>query len=188
MGDFDRHEKPKVKNQNKQVAFAISLGVVLIGVLGFHFMKQEPETASAAGGDAPAAYSSNDTPEDLGKQLIKDPAVGLLTGDTAVDPRLAKVPTNPFVMNSQWRASISPPPASQPGVVMVKGPDQTVVVRQVIPPLKMDSYKLGSIVRQGSNYMAILNGKIVSAGTVIDGARVVEIRADRVILQHPDFQ
>ena len=67
MGDFDRVQISGQKADTKKLGLMIMLGVVLVGVLVFHFAKQGPQSAEASvvpvNFAAPGPAESNQTPD-----------------------------------------------------------------------------------------------------------------------------
>jgi hypothetical protein len=191
MGDFDRrHEKPATNDQSKQITLMIVLGLVLTGVLGYHFMKSGPQPAKAA----PAGMGGipvpiiEETPEQASDLLRQDPTAALLRPTAAVDDSLNKLPRNPFLISEQWRASLVT--AIEPAVTPTAAPavvtPRPITVR-AIPVPKAEHFKLGSTMRQGGGYVAIVNGRIVTVGGLVGDARVLDIQEGRVVLQHSEY-
>jgi hypothetical protein len=192
MGDFDRkQDKSAERDQSKQVIMVIVLGVVLIGVVGYHFMKKGPQAAIAAapgaGGQIPMPMGE-ETAEQAKDALRQDPTAALLRETAAVDNTLNTVPRNPFLMSEGWRSSLvlQVEPVITPTVTPTVVTPRTTPVR-VIPSPKAENFKLGSTLRQGNGYLAIINGRIVSAGAVVNDARVIDIQEGKVVLQHANY-
>jgi hypothetical protein len=189
MGDFDRKpEKSGQKDQGKQMILMAVLGVIFVGVLGYHYMGRGPQAALAApgmGGGIPMPVA-DETPEQASNALREDPTAALLRNSTAIDTSLNTLPRNPFMMSDQWRSTLiqEAPPAMTPVAPTVITPRP--VNARTIPVPKAENFKLGSTIRQGGGYMAIINGRIVSKSAVVDDARVVDIQEGRVVLQHAD--
>jgi hypothetical protein len=192
MGDFDRHPKPQTSKQGKQIIIAIVLGVVLIGLTGSYLMKPGPQKAFAgaegAGDGALAAPAPvpDETAEQASNALKDDPTARLLRESAPDDELFSKIPRNPFVMSDSWRNVLvrtveSPQTPAPPASETPRAP------RAVPQPVKLENYRLASIVRLNDKLTAIINGHIASAGMIVDGARIVEIRPDRVILQNAQF-
>ena len=192
MGDFDRNQTPKTNDQSKKITAVIVLGVVFIGVLGYPMMKHGPQPAAAAGDSGQASIvipdsNSNETPEQARAALRNDPTASLLVGPSKVDQEFSQTPRNPFVMSETWRSSLSrPADPVNPTVISPRPSDPPRATVRVPLTVKLDAYKLASIVHQQDRLMAIINGSIVTTGMIVDGARVLEIRDDRVILQNAD--
>jgi hypothetical protein len=176
MGEFDRHAQPQERTQNKQIVTAITLIVILIVVLGYHFMKPGPRTASAAVPAASGAPTPEPPPDQVAQSLLQDPTARLLLEDPRNDRAFAEVPRNPFILANTWKDTL----------VHAEAP---VVARPTTPgrpapaTLQADDFRLSSIIRVNDRLSAIVNGHIVSAGMIVDGARILEIRPDRVIIQ-----
>jgi hypothetical protein len=190
MGDFDRSDAGQPDSQAKKIGFMIILACLLVAVLGFHFMRHGgPRAATAFPGGPAAAAPAEVTPEAAAEALRRDPTAALLVA-AAPDRSLDTLPRNPFAISDAWRASLVRQPdaaPAAPATPLAVEPVARVAAPRVAVPPKADKYKLGTIVRHGDRYMAIVNGQIVAPGGLIDGARVVEIRADRVVLQHADY-
>jgi len=190
MGDFDRKDKKAGNDQSKQITIMILLGVVLIGVVGYHFSKggPSPSAASANAGGIPMPVI-DETPEQASNALKQDPTASLLRQTQEVDTTLDKVPRNPFLMGEAWRMTLvrDVEPVSTPVTPVNTTPIVRNTERKVIPAPKADNFKLASIVRQGGTLSAIINGRIVGVGAVVGDARVVEISEGRVVLQNADF-
>jgi len=190
MGDFDRNETGGKKDETKKMVMVGALGVLLLGLIWFQFMKKSPEAmAEANGADAQAASTTGDatdqTPEQAMADLQNDPTAGLLSTPAGAGATDAKPPRNPFHMADAWRASLVKP--AEPGPVT---PTHSDVQRPHLPAtpssLLAENFKLSGIVRQGPSLCAIINNKIVTAGSIVGKARVIEIREDGVTLQHVD--
>lgn len=190
MGDFDRRQDPQASNgQSKQITLMIVLGVVLMGVLGHHFLKQGPTPAKAAGmgGGIPVPIIE-ETPEQASDLLRQDPTAALLRPTATVDDALSKLPRNPFLISEQWRASLvaAPEPERTPAAIPAVVTPRPITVR-AIPVPKAEHFKLGSTMRQGVGYVAIINGRIVTVGALVGDARVLEIQEGRAVLQHAEY-
>ncbi len=190
MGDFDRNQAPKQDDQSKKIAFVVILGVVFICVLGYPMMKRGPQSAEGAtgGGDAsiaPSDSTPDETPDQARDALHNDPTASLLTGAPKDGQEFSKIPHNPFLRSTEWRSALIRP-ADPVHPVAVRSYDPAPVVAHVSLTVKADAYKLASIVQQQDHLLAIINGTIVTTGMFVDGARVVEIRADHVTLQNAD--
>src|SRR5689334_2282070 len=109
MGDFDRIQTGGTKNDSKKIALMVVLGLVLVGVLGSHFTKPGPQTASAATdllpASAPESAGGGQTPEVALSGLKEDPTDNLLRNTVVDDPSLSGVPRNPFRMSTSWLTS-----------------------------------------------------------------------------------
>jgi hypothetical protein len=189
MGDFDRHPQPQHGKQSKQVVVAITLAVVLIGVLGFHFMKPGPQSAMASSlgpaGAAPpplSAEGAEESAEQAAIALRQDPTARLLRENSRVEKEFTAIPRNPFLLSDTLRASLIRLPDAP--IVTPQRPTDPIRPTRIPQPVKVDSFKLASIIRANDRLSAIINGHIVTAGMIVDGARVVEITADRVLLQN----
>jgi hypothetical protein len=188
MSDFDKKpadgQPPK---QGGKVAVLGMLGLVLAGVLVFHFAKGSPEAATASpitGGSDPTAVAvPTETPAEAQAALANDPTAKLLRGPGDLDAQLAVVPTNPFILNSKWRSSlvkvVAPAAAAEP--LRAEVTPQPVAAPQTV---NAEGFKLSGIFRDNQHMVAIINGKIVSAGMVVGNARVVDIQASKVVLRH----
>ena len=186
MGDFDRNEAGGKKGETKKLIMVGALGVLLLGLIWFQFMKKSPE-AMASSGDATAAGSTTETTEQTPEQamadLQSDPTAGLLTAPTGATPADGKPPRNPFRMADAWRISLARPAEAGP-VAHVETPRPHVAATPL--SLSAENFKLEGIIRQGPALCAIINNKIVTAGAIVGKARVVDIREDTVTLQHVD--
>ncbi|HVX83548.1 MAG TPA: hypothetical protein VH253_01900 [Phycisphaerae bacterium] len=189
MSDFDKKpadgQSPK---QGGKVAVLGLLGLVLAGVLVFHFTKGSPQAATASpvadAGDPTAAVVPTETPAEAQAALANDPTAKLLRGSGDLDAQLAVVPTNPFILDAKWRASlvktVAPTTAAEPLRAEVT-PQPVVAAPQTV---NAEGFKLSGIFRDNQHMVAIINGKIVSAGMVVGNARVVDIQPDKVVLRH----
>jgi hypothetical protein len=190
MSDFDKQpangEPPK---QGGKVVLLGALGALLLGVVAFHFLKGSPQSASASpisNADAAtgAADVATETPAQAQAALANDPTVSLLrnTGDT--DAAFAVLPTNPFLLNEKWRATLvkaTDPVATAEPLRADSTPAPVVAAPQTV---SADGFKLSGIFRESQRMVAIINGNIVSAGMVVGNAKVVDIREDKVVLRH----
>jgi hypothetical protein len=187
MGDFDKNKTPDAGAEKKKLLMVGVLGAVLLGVLGFHFMKGGgPQVAAASTlndvGLPTGIATMEETPLQAQAALADDPTASLLRGtSTARDPLLEKTPHNPFIMSMEWRTELVHP--TEVHVVN----HQPVYVPQVIPQaVNVEKYKLSGILHQSNTLCAIINGQVVSAGMVVDDAKVLEITPQRVTLQRVD--
>ncbi len=185
MGDFDKNKTPDVAAEKKKLMLVGVLGTVLLGVVGFHFMKGGPQVASASvvadSGDASAAPAIQETPAQAEAALADDPTASLLRGkSSASDPTLAKTPHNPFVISPEWQNELV-----HPTEVRVVN-QQPVYVAPTSQALNIESFKLSGILHENNALCAIINGRIVSVGMILDDAKVVEITPNRVTLQRAD--
>ena len=190
MGDFDRVQNPSAKNESKKIGLVILLGLVLVGVVVFHFTKQGPQVASAApgplGNPTPDPIAATESPDKALTALEQDPTAHLLPAPAIEDPTLSKVPRNPFRISSVMLAGIVKPveivtPQPAPTVPIPTTPQ---VIKPIEPPLRIEDYKLSSVLHVGGKLTAVINGKIVSSGMLVDKARVLDIREDGVTLQN----
>jgi hypothetical protein len=53
-------------------------------------------------------------------------------------------------------------------------------------PIDSSRWQLNLIRQTGNDRLALLNGKLIGVGDMVDGARVIEIGAQRVTLKLPD--
>jgi hypothetical protein len=184
MGEFDRKDIAPKKTGGKQLVMVGVLGATLLGLLVYEFTAKGPQTAAASAigdGGTPAPLASLSTPDQVLSSLSSDPTEKLLLENHVPDPIGTKVLRNPFRMSSQWRAALTPAPAaviSQP-VTNTHGTPRPEPVR-----VAADGYKLTTIV---NGQYAVINNKIVTVGAVVDKARVLDIQADRVVLQSVDW-
>lgn len=186
MGDFDVNPNPNSSGEKKKLVLVSVLGLVLAGVLGYHFFGNSPQNAVAAvpnsGDSIPQDMTLALSPDDALKGLENDPTSKLLRNSDRNDPSLDKVPNNPFRMSDRLRQGLTnssgKPIFTDPGPHTV-GPTPVT--------LRSDNYILSTIVRQNDRFIAILNGNFVQAGSVFDETRVVDVLEDRVILQHVDY-
>jgi hypothetical protein len=188
MGDFDRFEKPNQANEPKKLVMVIALGAALLGLVGYQMVKRGPQQASAAeSGDAPAAAVS-ETPAVLRESLAQDPTASLLRADGDVTPA-TKPMRNPFRMANAWLTTLHRPVQvnTQNPIETTKQPPR-VIVDPINPvPLRVEDYKLSSIVNMGPSMAAIINGKVLQVGGVVGRARIVKISGQEVTLQNIDF-
>ena len=189
MGDFDRHDNSARKGETKKMVTLLVLGTALIGLLGSQMIKKGPQPAM--GGQANAGFLSgvapgaDDTPESALKDLQKDPTRTLLHNDPKSDAALNKIPRNPFRMTDAWHQAlvrIDPTPVVTQVVTPTTVPAETHIVKPAPVPLKIEDYKVAMIYSTGGKYSAIVNGKQVFVGMVVDKARVLDIRAKKVTL------
>ncbi|HEY4330238.1 MAG TPA: hypothetical protein VGN88_10925 [Phycisphaerae bacterium] len=199
MGDFDRHENnsaPKQSETKKMVA-VLGLGVVLIAVVAFEFLKKSPQAAvgapvdSASGILPPPVVDGDISPAALTgiiSELKNDPTKNLLRSGMQADPKLDEVPRNPFVISPTWVKALT-----KQEVVQQQPEPRPIFQSSSTPPppppppplvLKPEEYKLNSLISAVDGMNAIINGKIARVGSVIDSAVVVEIGSNSVILQH----
>src|SRR5947208_1748791 len=136
MGDFDRVHNTGSQGDSKKIGMVVVLGLVLVGVLAFHFSKPGPHVAVASSvGSAPgfvATPAPTETPEIALSKLQEDPTASLLRGGTTEDPVLAKVPRNPFSMSTRWVASLTK--VKEVPVVPVKAPVEPAHTTTAIKP------------------------------------------------------
>lgn len=190
MGSFDKNKPNPAAKQKQQIAMMVALGVVLAGVMFYQFGRGTPRSAEAASftqepaaAETPSATWTESTTEALAK-LNQDPTANLLRGSGgAVDPTLEVPPENPFAMSGKWRSTLVKLETTQPtNVLTVKEP----VVQTVTKPqtVSADDIKLQGVFRDNRGIHAIISGKIVSVGSVLGNARIVDIQDDRIVLQH----
>ena len=186
MGDFDKNQVPNASAEKKKLIFVGVLGAVLLGVLGFHFMKGGgPQSASASalnlGAALPAAALPTETPAQARAALENDPTVSLLRGTISAEVSVEKAPHNPFVIASEWQNSLVRPVA--------KTPQHTVVPVLPVTPqgVHLEGLKLTGIFQDGKNLCAIVNGQMLFVGMTLDENKVVEITHDHVTLQRTEF-
>jgi hypothetical protein len=185
MGDFDKNKAPDAAAEKKKLMLVGVLGAVLLGVVSFHFMKGGPQAASASvvsdSGGASALPAIEETPAQAEAALADDPTASLLRGkSTATDPTLVKTPHNPVVISAEWRNELV-----HPTEVRIVN-HEPVYVAPSPQALNVGNFKLRGIMHENNTLCAISNGQIVSAGMVLDDAKVVEITPNRVLLQRAD--
>src|SRR6478736_4505254 len=143
MGDFDRKEKKAGGDQTKQIGIMVALGVVLIGVVGYHYTKGTGGPAPAQAGDIPMPVI-DETPEQARNALKQDPTALLLRQTQDVDTSFDKVPHNPFLMGEAWRISLvresDPTPTPVSPVVQNDNPRPTIE-RRLPPAPKAENFK-----------------------------------------------
>jgi len=166
---------------------------VLVGVLAFHFSKPGPQRAVASSGGASEILplpASTETPETVIKSLTVDPTAELLSTASVEDPVLSNVPRNPFSMSKAWIKKLQPEPVVAPEPVKAQPQPKPQVVtlmpKAPLVPLKIEDYRLEMIYRQGDKLTAVINGKFVSAGMMVDKARILDINNDGVTLQNSE--
>lgn len=190
MGDFDRFEKPAQANESKKLVMVVALGAMLLGLVGYQFVKRGPQQAAAAElSGPPELASANETPAVLRDALTHNPTAKLLQNDGTQAPA-PKPLRNPFRMSKEWLAVLNPPvqPVKPTNNTTTKPIVPQVVVNTVVPiTLRAEDYKLSSVVTTGNGMAAIINGKVVRAGDVMGQARILEITGEEVTLQHVSF-
>jgi hypothetical protein len=204
MGDFDRNvsassDKP---NETKKMVVVLGLGVVLIGLVAMQMMKKgngpQPAVGAPAGNGValpPPVLTEEISPNALAvmtAQLQNDPTSQLLkVGHEAGDPKLDAVPRNPFALSSALLANLRTEPRIVPAPVTPNPVQPTPTpVAVAIPAPRREDFKLSMI----SGDMAIINGRIVRVGDIVDPqknggtvkGRVLQIRSDAVLLQNPE--
>ena len=177
-------------SQKKQLVILAVLGVVMAGLWTHYAMNHVPAAANAQGGDMPTDNGMTAVPErapaEVLKELANDPTRDLLRGHGQTDDGFGELPNNPFAMDSKWRTVLTrPEPVAAAATQPAPGP-QPFVVRQVVPqnvpPINVDTIKVQAIVRDARNKYAIINGSIVNVGAVVQGARIVEILDDHLLV------
>ena len=182
MGDFDRNDDAPKKTSGKQWVMAAVLGTTLLGLMAYEFTGKGPQTASASsvrtadGSDASAV----ETPEQVLAALQNDPTQKLLLESHSADPIGATLLRNPFRISNPWRSAL----VSVQAPIAAPAPEVHLTARVEPTRVAAEGFKLTTIV---NGQYAVINNKIVTVGAVVDKARVLEIRSDRVVLQSVDF-
>src|SRR5690242_11807716 len=100
MGDFDKVQAPESATDQKRKQILVgALGAVLLGVVGFHFLKGSPEKVHASmipGADPIVAAASVESPAQAIAAIESDPTANLLKGTATLEAELADVPHDPF--------------------------------------------------------------------------------------------
>ena len=182
MGDFDRKDDAPKKTSRKQWVMAAVLGTALLGVVAYEFGGNGPQTAAASGVNigGSSEASSAETPEQVLGALKNDPTQKLLLESHSADPIGPTLLRNPFRVSNQWRSTL----VSIQAPIAAPAPEVHVTARVEPTRVAAEGFKITSIV---NGQYAVINNKIVTVGAVVDKARVLEIRSDRVVLQSVDF-
>ncbi len=188
MGDFDRVEKPNPAGDSKKLVIVVALGAALLGLVGYQLVKRGPQQASAAESTAAPAAGVTDSPAVLRDALTQNPTAGLLRPDGSAAPTV-KPMRNPFRMGGAWLASLHQAQPIKPTVQndTPRQPPKANVDPIAPVALRIEDYKLSSIVNMGSSMAAIINGKVLQVGSVVGKARIVQINGQEVVLQNVDF-
>lgn len=185
-------------NQSKKLVLVAVLGAALVFLLIHQF--GGAKTSDAATADAPQGGGGGEVPAESPRDVLDylkiaaKPKTKFISKDELA--ALEKAPADPFRISNKWLTTLSRPAPVEPKVVIeVKQPieiKQPVEIKQpneikqpVVPTAVWEptNIKIGGIFRDGSRYLASINNSIVSEGTVIAGAKIVEIALDHITVQ-----
>ncbi len=91
-------------------------------------------------------------------------------------------------MDAKWRSVLTKPEALTSPITTptIKNTTQEPVFVNVTPhvaaTVNLDAIKLQAIIRDSRHKYAIVNGSTVSVGSVVHGARIVDILDDRMLV------
>jgi hypothetical protein len=117
------------------------------------------------------------------KDLNADPTAELLRGGADVSSPLDTPPADPFAVSPQLRALITPRVATVPAdPIDTHAP---VTTATDLPEAKVDptTIKLSGIFTTSHGPIALINGQIVRAGSVVNNVRVLTITPDRIVCE-----
>ena len=177
-------------SQKKQVIILVVLGIVMAGLWIHYAMNHQPAQANAQSTDPTAdngaAALPDRAPADVVKELSNDPTRDLLRGHGETDDGFGKLPNNPFAMDGKWRRVLTRPDSVEPSATQPAPNLQPFAVRQVTPQpvlsINVDTIKVQAIVRDSRNKYALINGSILNVGAVVQGARIVDILDDHLLV------
>ena len=185
MSSFDRKSAQKDGAGKKPLivaALAVALAVIVVRQI------VNARATDAAVPD-PAANTALAVPEqntaDVIKSLVDDPTAQWLNGQPETTSPIDQPPQDPFQMSSAWRASLlkvvlAPPP--QVGVDTHTN-DPQPMPRPAGSAWDPSLVKLQGIFKDNRRSYAIVNGSIISEGSIVAGARIVEIREASLVCQ-----
>jgi len=189
MGDFDKNQVPAPSSDKRKQILVGVLGCVLLGIVGFHFMKGNPTPVSAdilPGVSDPNGEFLKESPRDAIAKLERDPTAIHLMSTPKLDPTLLDVPQNPFRLSDRWLAALKKPEIIKPTQTIDPQPHIPQTVHSA-PAIATNGLKVDGIFRMGKNLQAIINGSLVSSGMSVGDVFIVEIQEDRVVVRHKDY-
>lgn len=176
---FEKNSAPE-KASSKQLAILAVLGVVLLGLV-IRFVMNRPAAVDASNiAGVPTADASGKNPEDALKDLNDDPTATLLRTKPDLSPGLNTPPQDPFTLSSELHDKVVHP-VIVPVPVAVEPADIPPPPPPVVEKVDPSVLKLTGIVNSGRERFALVNGKLVRAGAVLEKIRIVEVRSDRLV-------
>src|SRR5690242_6956890 len=133
MGDFDKVQADAPGNDKRKQMLVGVLGLVLLVVVGFHFLKGSPEKAVASVADSrtnAGGPMGKESPKNELAKLDNDPTAAYLLGSVALDPQLAAAPHDPFRLPDKLA-----PKDVKPEVVVVTPPPVPAHVNEKAPTI-----------------------------------------------------
>ena len=175
---FDR-QPARPPNSPRALALVGVLSLVLVGAIVYALHSRTPRQAAAAlpaGGPASLAAGPQESPAQIMAALAHDPTADLLRGRDDRLSGLTTPPRDPFVLAPAWRDKLVVHDAAKLLPVVTPAPEA---------PVEYDAgqIKLQGIFKDGRRIAAIVNGTVVSAGMIVAGARIVEVRDDGLVCQ-----
>jgi hypothetical protein len=196
---FSRKAANPNDGKSKKLVLCGILGLVLVGLVIHQFGGAKSTEASPAGDNnqTPGVEIPTDTPASV-LAALEDKSSGRNAASAAKGlAALDIAPPDPFRFSDKWLSKLSHPVAAVPQApVKEYVPEKPPVVVHTPTPVpektepkvepskwEPSGLKLAGIYREGDKTMAFINGSVVSEGSVIAGAKIVEVTKDYVTVQ-----